>query len=76
MILVLLLFEPQKKIIATKNVSISDPILQGHFPNMPIYPGVLIIEGMAQTSAVLGFYSRPAGFSNVLLTEVSKGADR
>ncbi|MBT6204116.1 MAG: 3-hydroxyacyl-ACP dehydratase FabZ [Alphaproteobacteria bacterium] len=36
-----------------KNVSINEPQFQGHFPNHPIMPGVLIIEAMAQTSAVL-----------------------
>jgi len=36
-----------------KNVSINEPFFQGHFPNLPIMPGVLIIEAMAQTSATL-----------------------
>ncbi|MCD6449476.1 MAG: 3-hydroxyacyl-ACP dehydratase FabZ [Thermotogaceae bacterium] len=40
-------------IVAYKNISISDPIFQGHFPNYPIYPGVLIIEGLAQTAGLL-----------------------
>lgn len=45
--------EEENKIIAFKNVSISDPIFQGHFPNYPIYPGVFIIEGLAQTAGIL-----------------------
>ncbi|HEV8678660.1 MAG TPA: 3-hydroxyacyl-ACP dehydratase FabZ [Stellaceae bacterium] len=36
-----------------KNVSISEPYFQGHFPTRPVMPGVLIIEAMAQTAAVL-----------------------
>ncbi len=44
-------------IIGYKNVSISEPVFQGHFPNHPIYPGVMIIEGMAQAGGVLAFKS-------------------
>ncbi|HHH20075.1 MAG TPA: beta-hydroxyacyl-ACP dehydratase, partial [Campylobacterales bacterium] len=40
-----------------KNVSISEPVFQGHFPGHPIYPGVMIIEGMAQAGGVLAFES-------------------
>lgn len=40
-----------------KNISISDQVFMGHFPNHPIYPGVLILEGMAQTGGVLAFES-------------------
>ena len=40
-----------------KNISISDHVFQGHFPGHPIYPGVLIIEGMAQAGGVLAFKS-------------------
>ncbi|SFV61177.1 3-hydroxyacyl-[acyl-carrier-protein] dehydratase, FabZ form [hydrothermal vent metagenome] len=42
---------------AYKNVSISEPVFQGHFPDHPIYPGVMIIEGMAQAGGVLAFES-------------------
>ncbi len=38
---------------AFKNISISDPVFQGHFPEYPIYPGVLIVEGLAQTAGIL-----------------------
>ena len=38
---------------AFKNISISDPVFQGHFPEYPIYPGVLILEGLAQTAGIL-----------------------
>jgi len=46
-----------KSIEAYKNVSISEPVFQGHFPGHPIYPGVMIIEGMAQAGGVLAFKS-------------------
>ena len=39
--------------VGIKNVSINEPFFQGHFPSKPVMPGVLIIEAMAQTSAVL-----------------------
>jgi len=41
------------------NISITNQVFQGHFPDHPIYPGVLIIEGMAQTGGVLAFQSVP-----------------
>ena len=44
-----------KTIRAYKNVSINEPFFNGHFPEHPIMPGVLIIEAMAQTAAVLAF---------------------
>ena len=40
-------------IIGIKNVSMNEPFFQGHFPSQPIMPGVLIIEAMAQASAIL-----------------------
>ena len=45
--------EPGKRIVALKNVSANEPHFQGHFPVIPVMPGVMIIEAMAQTSAVL-----------------------
>ena len=49
--------EKGKYIEGYKNVSISEPVFQGHFPDHPIYPGVMIIEGMAQAGGVLAFQS-------------------
>ena len=46
-----------KNIVAYKNVSISEPVFQGHFPGHPIYPGVMILEGMAQAGGILAFKS-------------------
>jgi 3-hydroxyacyl-[acyl-carrier-protein] dehydratase len=48
---------PKESIIGYKNISISEPVFQGHFPDHPIYPGVMIIEGMAQAGGVLAFKS-------------------
>jgi len=45
--------ERLKRIVSLKNVSIDEIHLQGHFPGKPILPGVLIIEGMAQTGGIL-----------------------
>jgi 3-hydroxyacyl-[acyl-carrier-protein] dehydratase len=53
--------EEGKSIVAYKNVSISEPVFQGHFPGHPIYPGVMILEGMAQAGGVLALKS--AGLS-------------
>jgi len=49
--------EPSKSIEGYKNVSISEPVFQGHFPGHPIYPGVMIVEGMAQAGGILAFQS-------------------
>jgi 3-hydroxyacyl-[acyl-carrier-protein] dehydratase len=42
-------------IVAYKNVSINEEFLQGHFPDYPIMPGVLIVEALAQAAGILGF---------------------
>ena len=44
---------PGEKVIALKNVTINEPFFQGHFPENPIMPGVLIVEAMGQAGAVL-----------------------
>jgi 3-hydroxyacyl-[acyl-carrier-protein] dehydratase len=46
-------FEPAKRLVAIKNVTINEPFFQGHFPGYPIMPGVLVIEAMAQAGAVI-----------------------
>lgn len=50
-------FKKGESIIAYKNVTFNEEIFQGHFPGHPIYPGVMIIEGMAQAGGVLAFKS-------------------
>ncbi|ASK36449.1 3-hydroxyacyl-[acyl-carrier-protein] dehydratase FabZ [Alcanivorax sp. N3-2A] len=63
--------EPGKRIEAYKNVTINEPFFNGHFPQEPIMPGVLIIEAMAQAAGILGFVTenkRPAdGFIYLLV---------
>jgi 3-hydroxyacyl-[acyl-carrier-protein] dehydratase len=44
---------PNHSAVGIKNVSVNEPFFEGHFPNHPVMPGVLIIESMAQTAAVL-----------------------
>lgn len=44
-------------LIGFKNVTIGDNVFQGHFPGHPIYPGVMILEGMAQAGGILAFKS-------------------
>jgi 3-hydroxyacyl-[acyl-carrier-protein] dehydratase len=48
-------FEHGKSLTAIKNVTINEPFFNGHFPQEPIMPGVLIIEAMAQATGLLGF---------------------
>ena len=45
----------ENSIVGYKNVSINEEFLQGHFPEYPIMPGVLIVEALAQVSGILGF---------------------
>ncbi|MHB1528709.1 MAG: 3-hydroxyacyl-ACP dehydratase FabZ [Acidiferrobacteraceae bacterium] len=44
-----------KSLTAIKNVTINEPFFQGHFPHLPVMPGVLVVEAMAQACAVLSF---------------------
>jgi 3-hydroxyacyl-[acyl-carrier-protein] dehydratase len=44
-----------ESIVAYKNVSINEPYFNGHFPDIPVMPGVLIVEAMAQAAGILGF---------------------
>jgi 3-hydroxyacyl-[acyl-carrier-protein] dehydratase len=46
---------PRVSIKALKNVTMNEPFFQGHFPDFPVMPGVLIIEALAQTAALLTF---------------------
>jgi 3-hydroxyacyl-[acyl-carrier-protein] dehydratase len=48
-------FDPGKEIVALKNVTMNEPYFNGHFPNYAVMPGVLIVEAMAQASALLAF---------------------
>ncbi len=48
-------YEPGSTLSALKNVSINEPIFTGHFPQFPVFPGVLILEAMAQCCAIFAF---------------------
>ncbi len=54
---------PKSKAVGLKNVTINEPFFQGHFPDYPIMPGVLVIEAMAQVSGILAFQSGAEGDS-------------
>lgn len=48
-------YTPEQSLTAIKNVTINEPFFQGHFPHRPVMPGVLILEALAQASAILSF---------------------
>ena len=47
------------EVVGLKNVTINEPFFQGHFPSLPIMPGVLILEALAQTGGVLAYSLAP-----------------
>ena len=49
--------EPDKAVEIIKNVTVNEPCFQGHFPECPIFPGVLVTEAMAQATGILTFES-------------------
>jgi 3-hydroxyacyl-[acyl-carrier-protein] dehydratase len=65
--------EENKRVVGIKNVTINEPFFPGHFPHNPVMPGVLIIEALAQTAAMLAFKStgtKPNADSNVYFASV------
>ncbi len=58
---------PGSEISGIKNVTINEPFFQGHFPERPVMPGVLILEGMAQVGGVLGYHTLPEMIGEKLL---------
>ncbi len=52
-------FEPTKRLVAIKNVTINEPFFQGHFPGYPIMPGVLVVEAMAQAGGIIMLHELP-----------------
>ena len=59
-------YEEEKYLVALKNVSVNEPQFTGHFPQLPIFPGVLILEAMAQATGLLAFKSFGAPAENEL----------
>lgn len=53
-----LALEPEKRVLAYKNISFNEPFFQGHFPGKPVMPGVLVIEALAQAGGLLSQLSR------------------
>ena len=47
-----------ESIVAYKNLTINEPFFDGHFPDKPVFPGVLLVEAMAQAAGILGFASQ------------------
>jgi 3-hydroxyacyl-[acyl-carrier-protein] dehydratase len=58
-------FEAGKRIVGIKNVTINEPFFQGHFPEHPIMPGVLILEAMAQVGGVYAILGNEVGENQV-----------
>ncbi|HEY0633962.1 MAG TPA: 3-hydroxyacyl-ACP dehydratase FabZ [Gammaproteobacteria bacterium] len=48
-------YKPGEYLIAVKNVSVNEPFFPGHFPQRPVFPGVLIMEALAQATGLLAF---------------------
>jgi len=55
----ILTLEPGNSVVALKNVTLNEPYFQGHFPGVPVMPGVLILEAMGQAGGVLAYVSLP-----------------
>ncbi len=58
--------EPGKRIVAAKSVSVNEPVFQGHFPDHPVMPGVLLVEGLAQAAGILLLHAVPDRESKLL----------
>ena len=70
----ILSLEPGVRIEALKNVTINEPFFQGHFPDLPIMPGVLIVEALGQAGGVLVIDGQPVvpGDQLILSLEIVK----
>ncbi len=57
---------PGRELTALKNVSINEPFFQGHFPGLPVMPGVLIMEALAQATGILAFFTEERAPENTM----------
>ncbi len=59
--------DPDRRIVALKNVTINEPFFSGHFPSAPVMPAVLTVESMAQAGAILGLLEKNVDLSRTLV---------
>ncbi len=64
--------QDQERVLTLKNVTINEPFFTGHFPGLPVMPGVLILEALAQTAAVLALGIIGERRSVFMLTGIDK----
>lgn len=69
-------YEPGKRVVGIKNVTINEPFFPGHFPGNPVMPGVLIIEAMAQTAGILAFKTHPEMHGKVFFIGIDEARFR
>lgn len=61
-----------ERVLTLKNVTVNEPFFTGHFPDLPVMPGVLIVEAMAQSAAILAFGIIGGRRSLFMLTGIDK----
>ena len=64
-----------EKIIAIKNVTINEPMFTGHFPETPVFPGVLLVEALAQAAGILAFHTHERSINDGYIYYLA-GTDR
>src|SRR5579871_3572428 len=64
----------EERVVGIKNVTINEPFFTGHFPEIPVMPGVLIIEAMAQVAGILVLSSIPDRKNKLVLLAAVDGA--
>lgn len=65
-------FEPEKKAVGIKNVSVNEPFFSGHFPERAVMPGVIIVEAMAQVGGVIIMQMEKANNKLAVLAGIDK----